>query len=84
MTALGLKLAKNVYLWYENIFQIAVFNPIQDGHFRGCSRMGGGQKGPFPKICRTYPALMKLSTVIPNLKKIQKVYESRDAPTEFC
>ena len=24
------------------------FNPIQDGLFRGCSRMGGGQKGPSP------------------------------------
>ena len=31
-------------------------NPIQDGPFRGCSRMrGGGQKAPLPKIYHTYP-----------------------------
>ena len=53
-------------------------NPIQDGHFRGCSQIGG------PKICHTYPAMMKLGTVIPYLKKIQKIYESRDTPSNFC
>ena len=56
------------------------FNPIQDGLFRGCSRMGGGQKGPLPKICHTYPTMMKLGTIIPYPKKIQKIYESRDTP----
>ena len=50
---------------------------------------GGEQKAPPPhphlfKICHTYPAMMKLSTVIPYLKKIQKLYESRDTPLEFC
>ena len=31
-------------------------NPIQDGLFRGCSRMGGTLFGPtIPKICHTYP-----------------------------
>ena len=45
---------------------------------------GGGQKGPpLPKIGHTYPAMMKLGTVIPYPKKIQKIYESRDAPLEF-
>ena len=39
-------------------------NPIQDGHFRGCSRMGGGAKRPpLLKICHTYPTMMKLGTV---------------------
>ena len=33
---------------------------------------------PLPKICHTYPAVTKLGTVIPYLKKIQKAYESRD------
>ena len=49
-------------------------NPIQDGHFRGCSRWGEGvgQKSV------TYPTMMKLGTVIPYLKKIQKIYESHD------
>ena len=47
---------------------------------------GGGQKKPLPssKICRIYPTMMKLGTVIPYLKKIQKIYESRDTPPEFC
>ena len=50
------------------------FNSIQDGLFRGCSRMGWGrgQKGPLPKICHTYPTMMELGTVIPYSKKIQK------------
>ena len=39
-------------------------NPIADGHFRGCSWMvEGGQKGPLlPKICHTYPIMMKLDS----------------------
>ena len=45
---------------------------------------GGVQKGPLPKTCHTYPTMMKLGTVIPYLKKIQKLYESRDTPLEFC
>ena len=44
----------------------------------------GGQKGPVPKICQTYPTMIKLGTVISYLKKIQKMYESRDTPLEFC
>ena len=32
---------------------------------------GWGAKSPhLPKICHTYPAMMKLGTVIPYLKKI--------------
>ena len=61
------------------------FNPIQDESFRGCSQMkeGGRAKSPPPplsKICHTYSTLMKLATVIPYLKKIQKIYKSRDTP----
>ena len=44
---------------------------------------GWGGKPPPPKICHTYPAMMKLGTVIPYLKKIQKIYESHDTPSEF-
>ena len=62
-----------------------ILNPIQDRLFRGCSRMEGwDKKAPFPKICRTYPTMMKLGTVIPYPKKIRKIYESRDTPLEFC
>ena len=59
-------------------------NPIQDGRFRGCSRMGGAFLTPLPKIHQTYPTMMKLVTVIPYLRKIQKMYKSRDTPLEFC
>ena len=60
-------------------------NPILDGHFWSCSRIwGGGKKAPLPKICHTYPIMMKLGTVIPYLKKIKKIHESRDTPPDFC
>ena len=65
-------------------------NPIQDELFRCCSRMGekggggGAKRPPFLKICHTYPTMMKLGTVTPYLKKIQKIYKSRDTPLEFC
>ena len=59
-------------------------NPFQDGLFWGCSRMGMGEKVPLPKICHTYRTMMKHGTVIPYLKKIQKMYESRDTHPEFC
>ena len=70
-------------------FKCAVYlNPIQDGLFLGCSRMGGGERGtkrpPLPKICHTYPTMMKLGTVIPYTKKIQKIYELRDTSLDFC
>ena len=72
------------------IFQTCL-NPIQDGPFRGCSRMMGvkGWRGrvkspSFPKICHTYPTMIKLGTFIPYLKKIQKIYKSCDTPIEFC
>ena len=44
----------------------------------------GGKKATHLKICLTYPAIMKLGTVVPYLKKIQKIYKSRDTPLEFC
>ena len=62
----------------------SLLNPIQDGHFRGCSWMEGSKKAPLPKICHTYPTMIKLGTVVPYLKKIQKIYESRDTPADFC
>ena len=48
-------------------------------------REGGGTKRPpTPKICHTYLAMMKLGTVIHYLKNVQKIYESRGTPLEFC
>ena len=63
-----------------NIFSV---NHIQVGCFRGCSRIGV-QKFPLPTTCHTYPTMMKLSTVIPHLTKIQNTYNSRDTPIKFC
>ena len=45
---------------------------------------GVGKKAHLPKICHTYTAMMKLATIIPYLKKIQKIYESRETPSDFC
>ena len=48
--------------WKPNI------NPTQDGHFRGCSRMGEGgaaKRPPLPKICHKYPTMMKLGYILP-------------------
>ena len=44
----------------------------------------GGRKAHLSKICHTYPTMMKLGTVTPYLKKIQKIYEPRDTFLEFC
>ena len=53
-------------------------------HGSGVGGGVGGKKTPLSKICHTYPTIMKLGTVIPYLKKIQKTYESRYMPLEFC
>ena len=44
----------------------------------------GGPKSPLPKICYTYPPMMKFDIVIPYIREIQIVYESCDKPLEFC
>ena len=62
-------------------------NPIQDGSFRaahGWERGGDGKRDSAPKICQTYPSKVKISTVIPYLKKTPKIYESRETPLKFC
>ena len=55
------------------------------GAAHGWGGEGGGQIGPpIPKIFHTYPTMMKLGTDIPCSQKIQKIYESRSTPFEFC
>ena len=45
---------------------------------------GGGTKmSPSPKICHTYPTMMKLRTVIPYLKNIQKLFASFESLNIF-
>ena len=60
-------------------------NPIEDGPSRRCSQMGeGAKRPPLPKICHTYPTMMKLGTVISYLNKIQNIYKSRDTRLDSC
>ena len=50
----------------------------------GVAQGWGWQKAPLSKICHTYPATMKLGTLISYLKKIRKTYKSCDTPLDFC
>ena len=81
------------FAWKVNLMKMIIYmfrtqrriNPIQDGLFRGCSRMMGGLFGPpLLKICHTYSTMMKLGRVIPYPRKTQKIYKSRDTSLEFC
>ena len=60
------------------LFKVGFFG---DAH--GCGR-GVPKRPHLLKTCHTYPTMMKLGTVTSYLKKIQKIYESRDTPLEFC
>ena len=54
-------------LFYDGVPEVYVkagtFNPIKDGPF-WATQGWGDKKIPLPKICHTYPAMMKLGTVI--------------------
>ena len=55
------------------------------GFFGAAHGWGGvAKRPPVPKICHTYPTMIKLGTVIPYPRKIQKIYKSRDTPLQFC
>ena len=66
------------------MIKLCGFNPVQDGRFWTTHEWGSPKKAPLPKICHTYPTMMKLCTAIPYLKKIQTKFKSRDTPLEFC
>ena len=62
------------------------FNHIKGWAFLGLLTDGRGAKRltPLFKICHTYPTtMMKLGTVIPYLKKIQKIYKSFDTSADI-
>ena len=65
-------------MYYLTLFRMGIF-----GATHGWGG-GGGRKIPLPKICHTYPTMIKLGAVIPYLKVIQKIYHSRDTPPAFC
>ena len=71
----------------QSILDSLIFNPLQNGLFRDCSRMGGwgggAQKVPLSLQSVIYPTMMRLRTLIPYLKKIQKTYEPRDTTLEI-
>ena len=50
----------------------------------GAAHGRGSKRPPLPKICHTYPTMMKFGTVIPYLKEIRKINESRDTHPDFC
>ena len=52
--------------------------------FFGAAHGWGSFWPPLPKIRYTYPTMMKLGTIIPYLRKIQKMYKSRATSLEFC
>ena len=64
--------------------EIKILQPIQDGPFLGCSWKRGNKLHPISKTCHIYPTIMRLGTVLPYLKKIQKIHKSCDIPLEFC
>ena len=69
------------FVWFGLGWHLVLkYSPCSDGLFGGCSRMEGPKKSPIPKIYHKYPTKMKLGTVIPNLKKDQKIYESCNSP----
>ena len=68
------------------LINISFVNHIQVGSFRGCSWIGVQKCSlpSLPKICHTYPTMMKLSAIIPYLTKIQNIFKLRDTPIKFC
>ena len=54
------------------------------GFFGTAHGWGEGFLSPYPKICRSYPTMVKLGTVVPYLRKIRKIYKSRDTSLESC
>ena len=63
----------------------SVLTLFRMGNFGPAHGWVRGRKGPpLSKICHTYPIMMKLGRGIPYLKKIQKLFESRDTHPEFC
>ena len=54
------------------------------GIFGALHVWGGAKKATLTKMCHTYLAITKLDTVIPDLRKIPKIYKSRDTSLKFC
>ena len=64
---------------FLTLFRMGIF-----GAAHGWVKGGGAFWPLLPKICDTYPTMMKLGTVILYLRKILKIYKSRHTSFEFC
>ena len=60
------------------------FTLFRMGILEAAQGWGEAKRPSLQKICYTHPTMMKLGTVIPYLKKVQKIYESPDTPLDFC
>ena len=65
---------------WQILFLLTIF---RTGLF-GAGHGSGWKNVPHYEICQTYPTMMKLSTIITYLTKIQNIYKSRDIPIKFC
>ena len=75
-----------VWIKLKNVpfMDVVYYQPYSGWAFSGLLTDEGAKRSPLPKICYIYPTMMKLGTVITYLKRIQKLYESRDTPLDFC
>ena len=67
---------------WVGFFKVRALNPIQDGHFWVCSRIG--KKVRSLKSVKDVLQWWNLAQLYLNLNKIKKPYKSRDRPFEFC
>ena len=79
-----LVITKHFTLSFARNSMIKVLTLFRIGLFGAAHGWGGAKRPLIPKTCHTYPTMMKLGTLIPYLKKIQKAYKSRDTPHDFC
>ena len=81
-------MSKSVSPGHENsILRTCVsfmINTLQDGPFRGYSSMRRAKWSLLRKIFHAYSTMIKFGTVIPYLRKTQKIYKSRDTSLDFC
>ena len=61
----------DLFIKKTDSLKVPFLNPIKHGSFRGCSRMEREKIPSLPKICQTYPTIIKLGRAIPYLKKNQ-------------
>ena len=69
--------------YYKTVTDLTLFRM---GLFKALMDRRGSKKPPNPLTllkCHIYPTMMKLGTIIPYLKKIKKVYKSRDTLLEI-